>query len=76
MLGIEGDSQPLGYSVFSRATQSYRERPDHPVSTANPDELGPDGGLLPRPLGPDGAAIQQAISELTGILEIVPGACQ
>ena len=76
MLGIEGDSQPLGYSVFSRATQSYHERPDHPVSTANPDELGPDGSLVPRPLGPDGVAIQQAISELTGILEIVPGACQ
>ncbi len=76
MLGIEGDSQPLGYSIFSRATQSYHERPDHPVSTANPDELAADGSLAPRPLGADGAAIQRAISELTGILEIVPGACQ
>jgi hypothetical protein len=76
MLGIEGDSQPLGHSIFSRATQRYHERPDHPVSTANPDELGPDGSLVPRPLGADGAAIQQSIAELTGILEIVPGACQ
>ena len=76
LLGIEGDSQPLGHSIFSRATQSYHERPDHPVSSANPDELAPDGSLVPRPLGADGAAIQQSISELTGILEIVPGACQ
>ncbi len=76
MLGIEGDSQPLGYSLFSRETESYRERRDHPMSTPNPDELAPDGSLAPRPLGADGAAIQQAISELTAILERVPGACQ
>jgi hypothetical protein len=76
MLGIEGDSQPLGHSLFSRATQSYHERPDHPVSTPNPDELAPDGSLVPRPLGPDGDSIQRSISELTSILELVPGACQ
>ena len=41
MLGLEGDDQPLGYSIFSLATDGYVERPDHPMSTPNPDELGP-----------------------------------
>jgi len=76
MLGIEGDDQPLGFSIFSLATQSYVERPDHPMSTANPDELGPGGALVPKPLSADGDAIQQSISDQTAILEkFLPGAC-
>jgi len=36
---FEGDSQPLGYSMYDEATRSYNERPDAPVSKPNP---GPD----------------------------------
>jgi len=76
MLGIEGDSQPLGYAIYSRAAKGYRERPEHPLTTANPDEIAPDGSLAPRPLTPDGDLIQKSISELTQFLELVlPGAC-
>jgi len=38
LIGYDGDSQPLGYSIFNETTQSYDERPDKPNSTANPDE--------------------------------------
>jgi hypothetical protein len=76
LLGIEGDSQPLGYSLFSESTQNYVERPGHPMSTPNPDELGPGGALAPRPLSAEGLAVQQAISQFTATLEqLIPGAC-
>src|SRR3989442_14932653 len=45
MLGLEGDHQPLGYSIFSRAKDGYNQRPDHPLSPPNPDQ--PSG---PRPI--------------------------
>lgn len=38
LIGYDGDSQPLGYAVFDESAQTYRERPDKPLSTANPDE--------------------------------------
>jgi hypothetical protein len=38
LIGYDGDSQPLGYSIFDTTTQTYRERTDKPNSTANPDE--------------------------------------
>lgn len=38
LIGYDGDSQPLGYSIFNETTMSYNERPDKPNSTANPDE--------------------------------------
>jgi hypothetical protein len=62
MIGIEGDVQPLGYSLYSIETGSYHERPDHPMSTANPDELSADGSVAPRPLSSDGAMLQNNIS--------------
>lgn len=65
MLGLEGDNQPLGYSVFSRATDDYVERADHPMSTPNPDELGPGGVVVPRPLTQDGQDMQNSITQLT-----------
>jgi hypothetical protein len=34
----EGDSQPLGYSIYNVTTGEYEELPAHPLSTANPDE--------------------------------------
>jgi gluconate 2-dehydrogenase gamma chain len=67
MIGLEGDSQPLGYSIFSTAAGGYVERPDHPMSTPNPDEIGPDGRLAPKPLTADGQAIQQGIVTTTSI---------
>ncbi len=33
---FEGDSQPLGYSLWDAGKGEYRERADHPMSTANP----------------------------------------
>lgn len=77
MVGIEGDSQPLGYSLYSVRDGAYRERPDHPMSTPNPDELAPDGSLAPRPLSANGAQVQQVISSFAQLLErFVPGGCQ
>jgi hypothetical protein len=39
MVHFEGDSQPLGYSLYDASLGAYRERPDAPLTTANP---GPD----------------------------------
>lgn len=61
LVGVEGDSQPLGYSIFSTTANGYVERPDHPMSTPNPDEMV--GGLLvPKPLSPEGKRVQNTIS--------------
>ncbi|MCX8072865.1 MAG: gluconate 2-dehydrogenase subunit 3 family protein [Candidatus Binatia bacterium] len=38
LIGYDGDSQPLGYALFDRSADTYRERPDKPTSTANPNE--------------------------------------
>src|SRR4029077_285818 len=32
----DGDSQPLGFALFDRTTQTLRDRPDRPNSTADP----------------------------------------
>jgi hypothetical protein len=61
MVGLEGDSQPLGFSLWSEERGDYVERPDHPMSTPNPDEID-----APRPLTADGLAVQVAISTLAG----------
>jgi hypothetical protein len=67
MLGLEGDIQPLGFSIFDQATNGYNERADHPMSTPNPDELGPGGIVTPKPLTPDGTALTDLIATLSGI---------
>jgi hypothetical protein len=69
MIGLEGDTQPLGYSLYSTATRRYYERPDHPMSTPNPDELAADGSLAPRPLSADGADLQSSITAFSRLLE-------
>jgi len=61
MLGLEGDSQPLGYALYSRRADAYRERADHPLSTPNPDEI--DG---PLPLSAEGDQVEQFIVATTG----------
>lgn len=38
-IGYEGDSQPLGYSIFDGSRGSYAEMPSAPVSLANPNEV-------------------------------------
>jgi hypothetical protein len=66
MIGLEGDSQPLGYSIFSRPLDDYRERADHPMSTTNPNELASDGvTVVPLPLTQDGQDIQDNITLAT-----------
>ncbi len=67
MIGLEGDIQPLGYSIFSTQLNNYVERPDHPMSTPNPDELGPGGIVVPKALTPDGDDIQNNIVEAAAI---------
>lgn len=61
LLRLEGDSQPLGYALYSRADDAYRERPDFPLSTPNPDEVD-----APLPLGPEAQALQRTIAATTG----------
>ena len=68
LLRLEGDDQPLGYSIYSAAKDGYNERPDHPMSTPNPDELAG-----PRALSPDGERIQQSIMTLATALSKVFG---
>jgi len=67
MLGLEGDDQPLGYSIFDQATNGYNERADHPMSTPNPDELGPGGVVVPKPLSADGLTMRNLIATLSGL---------
>ncbi len=62
LVGLEGDSQPLGYALYSRRDDTYYERVDHPLSTPNPDEVAG-----PRPLSAESDAIQQTIVVFTGI---------
>lgn len=64
-IGYEGDSQPLGYAIYSAAIDDYVERPDHPLSTPDPDEIGPGGTIVPNPLPPDAQRIQSSILTLT-----------
>jgi hypothetical protein len=63
MLGLEGDAQPLGYSLFDRTTQAYNERADHPMTTANPDEVAG-----PRPLTTVSQNLQQTIATFADAL--------
>lgn len=67
MIRLEGDDQPLGFSIFSRAKDDYNERPDHPMSTPNPDELNPDGTVKAKPLTPDGTAVLTSIGLISGV---------
>ena len=63
LLRLEGDSQPLGYALYSRADDAYRERPDFPLSTPNPDEID-----APLPLGAEAQALQRTIATTTSAL--------
>lgn len=47
LVGFDGDSQPLGYTIFDEALGDYRERPDKPNSTIDPDDpcSGFSGGM-------------------------------
>lgn len=38
LVGFDGDSQPLGYTVYDATIDDYRERPDKPNSTMDPDD--------------------------------------
>jgi hypothetical protein len=68
LVRIEGDNQPLGYSIFSTDKNDYNERPTNPMSTPNPDELR-HGQLRPHPISADGLSIEDAILTLTGPFE-------
>ena len=63
MLGLEGDSQPEGYALYSRRDDAYHELADRPLSTPNPDEI--DG---PKPLSADGDKVEQFIVATAGAL--------
>ena len=42
---FDGDSQPLGHTLFDRETQTLRDRPDQPNQTRDPRR--PGDGLEP-----------------------------
>ena len=65
MLGLEGDNQPLGFSVYSEVKDGYNELKHHPMSTPNPDELR-HGVLTPRPISDDATHIQDSIITAAG----------
>jgi hypothetical protein len=67
LLRVEGDSQPLGYALYSRATDGFEPRPDQPLSSPNPDEVA-----APLPISAEATAIQQLIVATSGIFE---GSC-
>jgi Gluconate 2-dehydrogenase subunit 3 len=48
MVQFEGDSQPLGYSMYDENRKIYVERPDSPLSTPNPVPDDQDHRLSPR----------------------------
>src|SRR5262249_58599671 len=64
LIGTEGDSQPLGFSIFSTTDGTYHDRPggEHPMATPNPDELDAGGGLVPRPISAAATSVQTLIS--------------
>ena len=68
LIGLEGDVQPLGFSIFSTTTGGYVERPDFPMSTPNPDELGPGGVLQPKAISADARGVQTSISSVTAAI--------
>jgi Gluconate 2-dehydrogenase subunit 3 len=59
MIHFEGDSQPLGYSLFDLQTGRYVERPDAPMTTPDP---GPD----PEPMDADTEDLIHAVTVLAG----------
>lgn len=61
MVGFEGDSQPLGYLLYSRGDGRYHQRADHPVSGPNPDEIAG-----PRPLSADADRFQRVFADTVG----------
>jgi hypothetical protein len=67
LLRVEGDSQPLGYALYSRTADAFNERPDQPLSTPNPDEIAG-----PLPISAEADSIQQLIVATSGIFE---GSC-
>lgn len=38
LIGFDGDSQPLGYTIYDATIDDYRERADKPNSTIDPDD--------------------------------------
>jgi hypothetical protein len=56
---FEGDTQPLGYSLYDEVAGTYHERPEAPMSTPNP---GPD----PDPMDADTRAFITEIVGFTG----------
>jgi gluconate 2-dehydrogenase gamma chain len=65
LIAFEGDSQPLGYSLFDAGAGAYRERAEAPMSEPNPDEVV-DGMLVPEGLSPDAEAFAALIVGLLG----------
>ena len=51
----DGDSQPLGHTLFDRTTQTLRDRPDQPNQTADPN----------RPAGPFPPDIESFLTAIT-----------
>ncbi len=59
LIGYGGDSQPLGYALYDRRADTYRERPDRPTSGPDPDETF-------APFAEDLAALLRILTRLAG----------
>jgi YD repeat-containing protein len=55
----DGDSQPLGHTLFDRTTQTLRDRPDEPSEAADPNRP-------PRPFPADVEGFLTAITAAQG----------
>ena len=58
LVHFEGDSQPLGYSLFDEASATYRDRPDAPVTV-------PDGTPDPSPIDDETRALLAQVVAFT-----------
>jgi hypothetical protein len=59
MVGVEGDTQPLGYSIFDEATGTYHDRPGAPM-------VAPASGADPAPLDPETHSLLSQVISFTG----------
>jgi gluconate 2-dehydrogenase gamma chain len=60
-IAFDGDSQPLGFSIFDATAEVYRERPGKPMAGPNPDEVE-----TPAPFTEDAEAFVNLIVTILG----------
>lgn len=59
LVRFEGDTQPLGFSVFDEKTSTFHDRPDAPMA-------GPGPAVDPAPIDPETRKLLTAVVSFTG----------